>query len=119
LSAKVKAKTPALYHLEEKEGAETLIVTYGITGGAAQEAVQLLSDEGIAVSLLVARTLVPIPEDYFRILDEYDQVVFAEENLQGQFASTLFGERQPNGVRIVGNIGHMVTPEQIAKGVSA
>jgi len=114
LSAKVKAKTPVLYHLEEKEDAKTLIVTYGITAGAAREAVQMLGEEGIGASLLVARTLVPIPTEYFRILDRYDRVVFAEENLQGQFASILFGERLPDGVRTVGDIGQMVTPEEIA-----
>jgi 2-oxoglutarate ferredoxin oxidoreductase subunit alpha len=119
LSAKVKMRTPALYHLEEKEGANTLVVTYGITAGAAQEAVQMLGEEGIAASLLVARTLIPIPDDYFEILDRYERVVFAEENLQGQFAAMLFGERQAEGVRIVGDIGHMVTPEQILREVSA
>jgi pyruvate/2-oxoacid:ferredoxin oxidoreductase alpha subunit len=79
----------------------------------------MLGEEGIAASLLVARTLVPIPDTYFTILDRYPRVVFAEENLQGQFVSMLFGERQPEQVRIAGGIGHMVTPEQIAKEVSA
>jgi 2-oxoglutarate ferredoxin oxidoreductase subunit alpha len=119
LSAKVKANTPTLYDLEEKEGAKVLIVTYGITAGAAREAVQMLSEEGIAASLLVARTLVPIPDAYFTIVDRYPRVVFAEENLQGQFASMLFGERQREQVRIAGGTGHMVTPEQIAEEVSA
>jgi hypothetical protein len=43
--------------------------------------------------------------------------VFAEENLQGQFASILFGERLPEGVRVVGDIGHMIKPEDIVEEV--
>jgi len=118
LLRKVRAKTPPLYHLEEKEGAETLIVTYGVTAGAAQEAVRELAERGELVSLLVARTLVPIPEAYYRIAERYRRVVFAEENLQGQLASMMFGERHPEGVGAVGGIGHMVTPDQIVEEVS-
>lgn len=120
LTAKVKAGTPPLYHLAEAEGAEGLIVTYGITSGAAREAVRMLEAEGMPVSLLVARTLIPIPDAYYEILDRYlgaVPVVFAEENLQGQFASMLFGERRPEGVRVVGGIGHMIRPEEIVREV--
>jgi hypothetical protein len=42
-------------------------------------------------------------------------VVFAEENLQGQFASMLYGERLPAGTTVVGDIGHMVRPEEIIR----
>lgn len=117
LPEKVKALAPALYHLDEDEGADTLIVTYGITSGAAREAVMTLREEGGAVSLLVARTLVPIPDAYHEILSRYAHVVFAEENLQGQFASLLFGDRLPGGVGAAANIGHMVEPEQILREV--
>jgi 2-oxoglutarate ferredoxin oxidoreductase subunit alpha len=113
LAAKVKANTPTLYHLDEEEGAETLIVTYGITSGAAKAAIQTLGEEGEPVSLLVARTVLPVPDGYYEIMDRYPRVIFAEENLQGQFASLLFGERRPPGVAVVGEIGHMVRPEQI------
>jgi 2-oxoglutarate ferredoxin oxidoreductase subunit alpha len=118
LSAKVKANTPTLYHLDEVEEAETLVVTYGITSGAATAAVQKLREGGEPVSLLVARTLLPVPHAYFETLDRYPRVVFAEENLQGQFASILFGERRPAGVAVVGDIGHKVNPEQIVQEVS-
>jgi 2-oxoglutarate ferredoxin oxidoreductase subunit alpha len=117
LSEKVKTNTPKLYRLDEKEEAEALIVTYGISSGAAQAAVQTLEEEGEAVSLLVARTLLPVPQDYYEILDRYARVVFAEENLQGQFASILFGERWPDGITSVGEIGRMVKPEQIIQAV--
>jgi len=139
LPAKVKAGTPPLYDLEEPDGVgddvypQTLIVTYGITSGAAREAVHILDREGLPVSLLIARTLAPIPDAYYKIMDRYlgakgwdpspgaagspARVVFAEENLQGQFASILFGERLPEGVRLVGDIGHMIRPDDIVREV--
>jgi len=121
LLTKVRRGTPPLYHLEEAENPEALIVTYGITSGAAREAVRMLRADGVEVSLLVARTLIPVPRDYYRILDRTMErelpVVFAEQNLQAQFAAMLFGERLPEGVRFVGDIGHMVTPDAIVREV--
>lgn len=114
LEKKVEAHTPVLYDLDEQEGAETLIVTYGISTGAAREAVTSLRGQGALVSLLVARTLFPIPDDYYKIMDRYTRIVIAEENLQGQFARLLLGHQLPGKVRVVNkNIGHMVEPGQI------
>lgn len=121
LPAKVEVGTPTLYWLEEAEEAEALIVTYGVTSGAAREGVGSLEEEGISVSLLIAQTLVPVPDVYLDIVDRYRRkglpVVFAEENLQGQFASILFGRRRPEGVRVVGDIGQMVSPDDIVREV--
>ncbi len=138
LPTKIEAGTPSLYYLEERgrtasstksnigpPTADALIVTYGITSGAAREAVHILDREGLAVSLLISRTLLPIPAAYYTILDRYRglsgstqapiPVIFVEENLQGQFASMLFGERLPEDVHVVGDIGHMVSPEEIVR----
>ncbi|MBN1812410.1 MAG: hypothetical protein JXA14_11275 [Anaerolineae bacterium] len=117
LQEKIEAETPVLYDLDEQAGADTLVVTYGVTAGAAREAVTTLRGQGEAVSLLVARTLLPIPGVYYEILDRYSRVVVAEENLQGQLALLLYGHRLPPGVRRVGGIGRMVRPEQIVRGV--
>jgi 2-oxoglutarate ferredoxin oxidoreductase subunit alpha len=117
LAMKIKAHTPILLRLDEMEGVETLIVTYGITSGAALAATQMLREDGKAVSLLVARTLLPIHDRHYEILDRYQYLVFAEENVQGQFASMLFGERWPKHVAFVGDIGAMVRPVQIARAV--
>jgi 2-oxoglutarate ferredoxin oxidoreductase subunit alpha len=117
LWAKVTRNTPVIYRLDEAEGATTLIVTYGITSGAASAAVEHLTLIGQPVSLLVVGTLTPVPPVYYEIIDRYSRVVFAEENLQGQFASLLFGARCPAGATLVGDIGHMVRPEQIVREV--
>ncbi|MFQ6102439.1 MAG: hypothetical protein ACE5OS_14600 [Anaerolineae bacterium] len=119
LPEKVEAGTPVLYHLDEQEGAETLVVTYGITAGAVRETVAGLRARGMAVSLLVARTLLPLPTAYYEVLGRYPRVVVAEENLQGQLARLLFGHRLPRKVRVVGSIGGMIRPDQIAREVES
>ncbi|MBU0491175.1 MAG: hypothetical protein KKA73_14110 [Chloroflexi bacterium] len=117
LPAKVEQGTPVRYELDEQAGADTLVVTYGITTGAAREAVRALRQQGTPVSLLVVQTLFPIPPVYYDILDRYPRVVAAEENLQGQFARLLFGHRLPDRVRVAGGVGHMVAPAQIIQEV--
>jgi 2-oxoglutarate ferredoxin oxidoreductase subunit alpha len=117
LQTKIEAGTPVLYDLDEQAGAETLVMAYGITAGAAREAVMTLRVQGERVSLLVAQTLLPIPDVYCEILDRYSRVVVAEENLQGQLVRLLYGRRLPPGVRRVGGIGRMVRPEQIVREV--
>lgn len=115
LLQKVEGGTPALFELDEQPGADTLIVTWGITTGAARAAVQELRASGHATSLLVAKTLLPVPPVYFEILDRYPRVVVAEENIDGQFARILFGRRLPTGVTTVNDIGKMIRPEQIVE----
>ncbi len=117
LQNKVETLTPTLFRLDEQPGAETLIVTYGITTGAAVQACATLRAAGIPVSLLVAQTLFPIPAAYTDILARHPRIVVAEENLQGQYARLLFGQQWPSHIRHVGNIGRMIRPEQIVQGV--
>jgi len=118
LEEKIETLTPALYDLDEQEDAETLLVTYGITTGAAREAVISLRNQGESISLLVAQTLLPISSDYYKIMDRYARIIVAEENLQGQLARLLFGRRLPARVCVVNkNIGRMVKPGQIIQEV--
>ena len=118
LQAKVEAGVPVLYHLDEQEGASSLVVAYGVTAGAARQAVSALRQRGQPASLLVAQTLLPTPTQYYEIIDRYEHIVVAEENLQGQLARMLFGQRLPANVRVVGGIGRMVQPDDIAQEVT-
>lgn len=114
---KVERGTPILYELDEEEGAQTLVMSYGITSGAARQAVATLRAEGQRVSLLLARTLLPVPQAYLEILKRYPRVVIAEENIQGQMAHLLFGSELPSHVRIITGLGHMIPPEHIVQEV--
>jgi 2-oxoglutarate ferredoxin oxidoreductase subunit alpha len=119
LESKVRTLTRVVYHLDEQEGAEVLLLTYGITTGAAREAAAMLRGEGLRVSLLVACTLLPLPSIYYDIVDSYPQVVIAEENHQGQLARLMFGNRLPTKVRTVTAVGRMIGPDEIAHEVQS
>jgi len=119
LGEKIEALTPVLYELDEQEGGRALIVSYDITSGAAREAAAILRAQGVPVSLLLIRTLLPIPAIYYEVLARYPRVVIAEENTQGQLARLLFGWRTPDHVRRVGAVGRMVRPEEIVREVLA
>jgi 2-oxoglutarate ferredoxin oxidoreductase subunit alpha len=119
LEKKIETGTPVLYDLDEQSGAGTLVVTYGITTGAAREAVAALRARGERISLLIVRTVLPIPDACCEILDRYGRIVVAEENLQGQLTCLLYGHRLPSGVHRVGGVGRMVRPDQIVAQVLA
>lgn len=106
------------YELDEEEDSDTLIFSYGITSNAAREATHLLRERGIAISLLIAKTLLPVPEEYHKIFDRYERVIVAEENLNGQYCEILFGGKKPAKVSVIGSIGKMITPQELVKEVS-
>jgi len=101
------------FDLDEDEKAGVIIFSYGITAQAAREAVEILRNQGKAVSVLIAKTLFPVPSLYREILQKYRQVVIAEENLNGQVRQVLFGTMQRPGVTGVNAVGRMITPEEI------
>lgn len=113
LPEKIKAGVPTLYELDEQDGAETLLMTYGITSLAAREAVTALRAQGIRVSLWVAQTLLPLPDVYYEIIERYRRIIAAEENMQAQLARLLFGQRLPQKIQAVTSLGQMISPDQI------
>lgn len=119
LQEKVEALTPAIFELSEDREATTLVVAYDVTAEAARDAVELLRGQGVPVSLLIPKTLWPVPETYREVLRRYPRLVFAEENLQGQLAHLLLGAWLPKGVRTVTSVGAMIPPEAIAAEVAA
>lgn len=119
LPRKIESGLPLLYELDEDPGARVLVVAYDVTSGAARQAVHDLRLRGFPVSLLIPRTLLPLPAAYYPILERYPHLVFAEENLQGQLAHLFFGAQLPAHVRLVTDIGRMIQPAQIADLVGA
>lgn len=109
------AEQLAIYRADQMEGAQVMIVSFGITARAAECAVQQLRDEGIAAGLLDLKTLWPFPDFLFqRGLEDIDLIVVPELNL-GQVAREV--ERAVGGrckVQHLGRIdGYLLTPEQI------
>ncbi len=105
------------YELDDEDGAETLIVSFGITSQAAREAVDRIRASGGKASLLIAKTLLPIPKVYYEICARYRKVFFAEENLTGQYRQLLFGSTPPKQIEGINQFGKMITPETIQEAV--
>jgi 2-oxoglutarate ferredoxin oxidoreductase subunit alpha len=105
------------FELDEQEGSEVLVVSYGITSQAAREAVKAIRAEGSKVSLFVPKTIFPVPPSYFDILCRYERVVVAEENLTGQLRHVLFGGVPRPYVTGINAIGKIITPGEIVEGV--
>jgi 2-oxoglutarate/2-oxoacid ferredoxin oxidoreductase subunit alpha len=101
------------YDLDEQEDADTLVVSWGVSAAASRDAVSMLRLKGKRVSLLVAKTLLPVPTVYYDIIDAYKKVVVVEENINAQFASLLFGTRLPGKIIPAGSIGRMVTVNEV------
>ncbi|MCL6466051.1 MAG: hypothetical protein K6T77_04745 [candidate division WOR-3 bacterium] len=101
------------YHLDEENGADTLIVAWGNAALAAEEALERLRLRGEKVSLLLPNTLLPVPAEYPAIMSRYRRVFVVEENLSGHLRTVLFGTQGRNGVVGVNSLGKMITPEEI------
>jgi 2-oxoglutarate/2-oxoacid ferredoxin oxidoreductase subunit alpha len=101
------------YELIEHEKADTIIVAYDVAAQAAYEAAWELNLNGKPVTLLIVKTLLPVPEIYIDILSRYKKIVIAEENLDGQFRRLIFGKVGRKGVTGVNGIAKIISPEAI------
>lgn len=95
-------------------GADTLVLTYGVTARAARDAVFDLQRDGQAVSMLVLKTLWPVPEklilDYCR---SYRRIVVVEMNM-GQYVREIQRLLPGRAVAFLGQMnGELITPQQI------
>ena len=101
--------------IARREGSRVCIAFTGSLCREALEAAGILEREGIAADLYNLRFLKPVDEDHLAwLLDSYDAVFFAEENLRpggfGEYASTLAAER---GCRAVTKV--LAAPESFAE----
>jgi 2-oxoglutarate ferredoxin oxidoreductase subunit alpha len=113
-------------HLDELElvtadlqpGARTLVVSYGVTAGAAHLAVAQARANGVAVSHLVIASLWPVPEAAIgAALGGVERVVVPELNL-GQYRREM--ERLAQGRVVVGINrvdGELIGVEEIAEAI--
>ncbi|MBU0987082.1 MAG: pyruvate flavodoxin/ferredoxin oxidoreductase [Proteobacteria bacterium] len=99
-------------HLEK--GADTLILTYGVTARAALEVFNDQKRLGHPLSLLVLKTLWPVPEDLIREkAARIRRVVVVEMNL-GQYAREIERVLPDKKIDCIGRMdGRLITPHQI------
>lgn len=101
----------------ELVGAESdpiLLVVYGVTARAARDAVQCLVKEGVQVSLLVVKTLFPVPEKYIaNAISGRSKIIVIEMN-RGQYVREIERLSGTIPVRFFGQMnGELIHPETI------
>ena len=97
-----------------EDEADTLVITYGVTARAAKGAFIEKKREGKPFSLLVLKTLWPVPEDLIRNKAAgFRRVVVVEMNL-GQYVRELERILPGKKVDFFGQMdGRLITPDQI------
>ena len=99
-------------------GADTLVIAYGVTAGAARAAIAQLRSGGIPTAGLVVQSIWPIPEKALAAaLDGIDRVIVPDLNmgLYRREIERLAGEREILGVNRVD--GTLITVEEIVEAV--
>lgn len=102
------------YESFPEEGADTLVITYGVTARAARTACKALKAKGTPVSLLVLKTLWPVPEKLIReAAAPFGRVLVAEMNM-GQYVHEIQRVLPDKAVAFKGQMnGKLITPRQI------
>jgi 2-oxoglutarate ferredoxin oxidoreductase subunit alpha len=102
------------YHEIVNHNAPTLLITYGVSARAAKTAVRLCHQTGFPVSLLVLKTLWPVPEDLIRqTARDTTRIVVIEMNL-GQYVNEIRRILPHKTVDFYGQMdGRLITPRQI------
>jgi len=105
----------AMVELDKEEGADTLVISYGITAQCMRAAARIARRQGLKVSTLVVQSLWPVPEQQIlQATAGVKRVVVAELN-HGQYRREV--ERLVNGnVEVVGVNrvdGELIKPNQI------
>ena len=120
LQRKIEANIESFsyFDLEEKKGARTLIVSYGITAGAARAAAELSEERNVPISHLVLKTLWPVPEQVLLSAAEgMERILVVEMNL-GQYLQEVRRVLCNQRVDFYGKMsGQLISPREIMEEV--
>lgn len=108
----------ACYELDAGEEDVVLLIVYGVTARAAREATAALRKKGQKISLLVLKTLYPVPEQCIKsALSGKGKIVVIEMNL-GQYVREIERLAGSISVDFIGRMnGEQLTPEYIVEEV--
>jgi 2-oxoglutarate ferredoxin oxidoreductase subunit alpha len=116
LGEKIVSNIHRFTEYEYSEGnSGILIIAFDVTAEAARDSLAILNDRGIFPSLLIPKTLFPVPQIYIEIAAKHEKVFVAEENHDGQYRKILFGESGRAGIAGINAIGRMISPSDIVK----
>jgi 2-oxoglutarate ferredoxin oxidoreductase subunit alpha len=102
-----------------EKNSDTLLLTYGITARAARDVYQMFKSSEHPISLLILKTLWPVPEELIKEKAEHVQrVVVVEMNL-GQYVREIERILPDKIIDFLGQMdGRLISPNQIAKALS-
>ncbi|SLM29430.1 PorC2 [Desulfamplus magnetovallimortis] len=103
-----------IYDEHEREDADTLVISYGVTSRAAEDACSMLEKKGKSVSTLSLQTLWPVPEKLIRTkAEKYSRIVVLEMNL-GQYIDNIERILLDKKIQFYGQMnGVLITPGKI------
>lgn len=104
-----------VYEHDEDKDKNILIVSYDITAESTRDAIKQMRENGITVSALYVKTIIPFPKELMAIINNYENLIFAEENLTGVLVKMIYGNNPPKNVSKVNRIGAMISPQEIIK----
>ena len=116
LDTKIKSGIDRFTFYEEfmAPGADTLIITYGVTARAARVAVNTLCQNGHPVSLLVLKTLWPVPAKLIKTKSASFKLIVVIEMNMGQYVREIKRLSGDKPVKFFGRMnGDLITPAQI------
>ena len=104
------------FRLDADPQAEILIIVYGVTSRAAEDAVRRLRARSRRLSLLILQTLYPVPEKLLKDeISRVSRVLMVEMNL-GQYVREVERLSGSTRVEFFGKMnGELVSPEEIVR----
>ncbi|OGP62971.1 MAG: pyruvate flavodoxin/ferredoxin oxidoreductase [Deltaproteobacteria bacterium RBG_13_49_15] len=105
-----------VYDFFPSEDADTLMISYGVTARAALSAVSQLSPSIKKPSLLILKTLWPVPEKIIREKARQMETIFVVEMNMGQYRREIERILPGKRVRWLGRMdGNLISPRTIAE----
>jgi len=102
-----------------EENADILIITYGVTGRAAKVVIGEQKKAGRPISLLILKTLWPVPENLIREQAKNAKKIFVFEMNMGQYVHEIERILPDKKVKFFGRMdGRLITPRQIMEAIS-
>ncbi|MEA2061239.1 MAG: transketolase C-terminal domain-containing protein [Thermodesulfobacteriota bacterium] len=104
----------ALFEETVKPGTDTLVISYGVTANAVDDAAAMLEQQGKPVSTLTLKTLWPVSETLLREKTaRFHRIVVIEMNL-GQYVSEIRKVAAHDNIVFYGQMnGVLIPPEKI------
>ncbi|MBW1955368.1 MAG: pyruvate flavodoxin/ferredoxin oxidoreductase [Deltaproteobacteria bacterium] len=110
--------TYTFYDYFPSERKDRLVITYGVTARAAKACQGVMKEKGVPFSLLVLKTLWPVPESVIREAAAVEDVLVVEMNM-GQYAREVRRVLSDKNVRFFGQMnGNLISPKQMVEALS-